>query len=139
VLDTSLIVSALTNETGSSAAIGWLAQHARDELAISEWTPTEFASALSMKLRGGQISHSAYHAAHTEFEALAARQFVIVPVTSDHFEHATAFCRNVATAMRAPDALQLATSFLAGGTLVTLDRKLHQGAMTMGLWAVLPQ
>ena len=54
-LDTSLLVAALTNETETQRMQSWLCQQDVDELAISDWVATEFSSALSLKLRMGQI------------------------------------------------------------------------------------
>jgi predicted nucleic acid-binding protein len=53
-VDTSVIVSALTNEADTALAQIWLARQETSELTISDWTTTEFASALSIKLRDGR-------------------------------------------------------------------------------------
>jgi len=55
-VDTSVLVSALTNETDTSLWQTWLAEQDAPELAISDWTVTEFAAALSNKLRTGALT-----------------------------------------------------------------------------------
>jgi predicted nucleic acid-binding protein len=131
-------VAALTRETQSESAASWLGQHRNDDLAICDWTITEFASAMSLKLRSKQMSRMAYVAAHSEFEQWVKRQLTVLPIETDHFHHATAFCNDWTSGLRAPDALQLAASFMVGGTLVTLDETLHRAANMIGLWAELP-
>jgi uncharacterized protein len=54
-LDTSLLVAALTNEPETGRMQTWLGQQPLEDLAISDWVATEFSSALSIKLRSGQI------------------------------------------------------------------------------------
>ncbi len=63
-LDTSVIVSALTNEADTATFADWLSRQETSELTISDWTATEFASALSMKMRTGALGADHRAAAH---------------------------------------------------------------------------
>src|SRR5689334_18812076 len=67
-VDTSVIVSALTNEADTVLSQTWLARQEASELTVSDWTATEFASALSMKLRTGGLG--AGHRAAAPFRAV---------------------------------------------------------------------
>jgi uncharacterized protein len=49
-LDTSLVVSALSNERASKQTQAWLAEQESQQLLISEWTVTEVSSALGTKI-----------------------------------------------------------------------------------------
>ena len=71
-LDTSLLVSALSNEPRSAIANDWLAKQVASQLVISDWAITEFSSALSLKLRMGIIDAAQRGAILTQFTQLAA-------------------------------------------------------------------
>jgi uncharacterized protein len=45
----------LTNEAEIQQMQSWLGRQNVDEFAVSDWVATEFSSALSIKLRTGQI------------------------------------------------------------------------------------
>jgi hypothetical protein len=57
-LDTSVLVAALTNEVATGRVQVCMAAQSPDELTISDWVVAEFSSALSIKLRTGQIETS---------------------------------------------------------------------------------
>jgi len=80
-LDTSLLVAALTNEKETERMQTWLGQQLGDELMISDWVAVEFSSALSLKLRTGQIK--AVHRAEVlaTFTRLAADSFAVTPLS----------------------------------------------------------
>ena len=55
-VDTSILVAALAKEAHTARAQRWLTTAAPGELAISDWGIAEFSSALSIKMRTGQIN-----------------------------------------------------------------------------------
>jgi hypothetical protein len=55
-LDTSLLVTGLTLEKNTRAVQIWMAERENDAFAISDWVIAEFSSALSVKLRVGDIT-----------------------------------------------------------------------------------
>ena len=70
-VDTSVIVSALTKEAERLPSLrSWLARQETSELTISDWTTTEFASALSIKLRTGALGADHRAAALSAFTRL---------------------------------------------------------------------
>jgi predicted nucleic acid-binding protein len=81
-VDTSVIVSALTNEADTALSQIWLAGQERSELTISDWTTREFASALSTKMRTGALGADHRAAALSAFTRLCAESFRTLPVES---------------------------------------------------------
>lgn len=137
-LDTSVLVAALTNEAATPRIQSWLAAQAAGECAISEWVVTEFSSALSIKLRSGQIALPGRAAALAMFARLRADSFVVLPVTATNFRGASRLADQYALGLRAGDALHLALCADRGATLCTLDRRLAEAAPAVGVGVLLP-
>ena len=90
-VDTSVIVSALTNEADTALSQIWLTRQETSELTISDWTTTESASALSIKLRTGALGADARAAALSAFTRLCAESFGTLPVGREDFRAAARF------------------------------------------------
>lgn len=136
-LDTSLLVAALTNETETERMQRWLGQQQADELAISDWVVTEFSSALSIKLRDGQIDENQRAEVLSLFTRLATDSLAVVPVSRLEFRTAARFADQHALGLRAGDALHLAICTDHGATLCTLDRRLANAGSALGVKAML--
>jgi predicted nucleic acid-binding protein len=107
------------------------------EFAISEWVTTEFFSAMSIKMRTGQIQAAHRADALAMFAKLVADSFVVLSVTSEQFRMAARFTSHHALALRACDALHLAICSEHGATLCTLDRRQSEAAAALGVKAML--
>ena len=105
-IDTSVLVSALTNETDTARSQSWLAEQDASELTISDWTATEFASALSIKLRTGSLGAEHRAAALSTFTRLSAESFRVVPVAA-RISRAARYADQSQLNLRAGDALDL--------------------------------
>ncbi|GBR41940.1 MULTISPECIES: type II toxin-antitoxin system VapC family toxin [Gluconobacter] len=132
-IDTSVLVAALTNEAETDRMQSWLSSQDPDELFISDWVATEFSSALSIKLRSGQINVADRANALALFTRLSAESFQILPITTQQFRAAARFSDQYALGLRAGDALHLAVCADHGATLCTLDRRLAEAGPNIGL------
>lgn len=137
-LDTSLLVAALTREAATAHVQTWLAAQPADDLTISDWVVAEFSSALSIKLRTGQIEAVHRAAALAQFTRLRADSIVTVPVTRQQFHAAARLADRHEAGLRAGDALHLAVCADLGAVLCTLDRRLAEAARDSGVETEIP-
>lgn len=132
-LDTSLLVAALTNEAETTRMQDWLAAQPASDLAISDWVVTEFSSALSIKLRTGQLQPPHRADALAMFTQLAAESFVRLQISGQQFRTAARYADQYMLGLRAGDALHLAICADHGATLCTLDRRLGEAGAALGV------
>jgi predicted nucleic acid-binding protein len=116
-LDTSLLVTALTNGTETRRMQAWLGEQEPRSLVISDWVITEFSAGLSMKLRAGQIEVSHRTDALVMFNRLSVETFTVLLVSGLQFRTAARFADHYALGLRAADALHLAICSDYGATL----------------------
>src|SRR5260370_34069260 len=136
-LDTSLLVSAFAREPQTARIQHWLREQDSNELPISAWVSAEFSSALSIKLRTGDIGLAARAEALALFSRFCAITFTILPVSRTDFRMAARLPDQHTLGLRAGDALHLAVAAEHGATLCTLDRPLSEATAILGLKALL--
>lgn len=132
-VDTSVLVAALTVETRSADAQAWLGAQPLGELAISDWSFTEFSSALSIKLRTGAIDLSQRARSTAAFRRLVERSVAILTISSRTYRTAAGFADHHSLGVRSGDALHLAVALENGATLCTLDRQMATAGPLLGV------
>lgn len=127
-LDTSILVSAMTSEAATGSSQQRLAEIPLTDMAISQWTRTEFASALAIKLRTGQLTVEQRQRAQTLFDRLAVAIGSVWSIEDRHFQNAADLVARADLGLRAGDALHLAIAIDHGAELLTLDERLAAAA-----------
>lgn len=131
-IDTSALVTFLTDEAGVPKVEAWFAKQHASTFAVSDWTLTEISSALSLKERTRQISAEKHQAALLEFYLLLDRSFRLLPIERAHFNIAATYCNQHQTGLRSGDALHLAVAMDLDAEIVTLDKRFATAAKTLG-------
>ena len=70
-VDTSVLVALCTNEVKTADVVKWYAA-CTDELASAAWCVTEYASAMGLKQRTGQLTEEQAQTAWLQFERMCA-------------------------------------------------------------------
>lgn len=132
-LDTSVLVAALTHEADTERMQRWLGDQDPELLAISDWVTTEFSSALSIKLRSGQIETQHRADAIAMFTTMSAETLTVLPISAAQFRTAARFVDQHTLDLRVGDALHLAICADHGATLCTLDRRLSKAGSPLAV------
>lgn len=131
-VDTSVIVSFFVLDDRATKARAWAASGAR--VVLSDWTLTEFTSALSHQVRLGALTDQERAAAETAFDRWKSR-VVVLGVERERFDEARVLMR-AHRRLRAPDALHLAIALSSGLGLATADQDMRDAAVAEGIVVV---
>ncbi len=135
-VDTSVLVALCTNEAKTAEVLKWYAA-CTVELASAAWCATEFASALGIKQRTGQLTESQAQTAWVQFKRICANDLQLLPVETMSFHKAALMTMDAAAGLRAGDALHLACAIEANAQgIVTLDTVLAKNAKRFKLKSV---
>ncbi len=100
----------------------------------ADWLVPEFHSAISIKIRTGQLSEANAKQVRKEFDLFAAGGLRLAPVSRDAFSRAGDMVKQHTSSLRAGDALHLAMALeLGASSIACLDSTLAANAMHKGL------
>jgi uncharacterized protein len=135
-VDTSVLVALCVHEPRSNDVGRWYAGSG-DALFSSVWCVTEFASALGIKQRTGQMTVAQANAAWLRFERLCANDLQLLPAEPALFHKAALMTFDEANRLRAGDALHLASALDASvDRMATLDAVFARNAQALNMTLV---
>jgi uncharacterized protein len=130
--DTSVLVAVFTQQAASDRATAWLRRSESEGVVISEWVATEFAAALSAKIRTKHIDEAYRANALSLFAKTVRESMQVAAVTEGHFKRAAHFALDHKFGLRAGDALHLAIASDHKAELCTLDKRLATAGKALG-------
>jgi predicted nucleic acid-binding protein len=137
-IDTSVLVAYYSPEPLSEKVEAFLRD--QDGVAISSLTELELFSALSRKVREGQIEKADARKIAARFLShVDGSFFEYLPVEPHHFRLARDWIALFDTGLRSLDGLHLAIVSSIGAPLVTADLGLAQSAKCLGMDTILLQ
>lgn len=138
-LDTSALVALVANEPSARSVKLWLADPQAAQLCSSDWCVPEVASALSLKVRTGQLDEGQADASWQAFGAACDGLLDLLPVQAADYATAAQMCRVPQAGLRAGDALHLAVALRCGcDALLAFDQNLNKNARASGLQLITP-
>jgi uncharacterized protein len=131
-LDASVLVSMFTVDGHTPRASEWL-RLAHDRLHLSDWTLTEFSSAIAVGVRTARLTIGDRDAAEEALRSWLSTQRAPELVRSDDVRAARALLRATTLPLRAGDALHLAIAQRIGHAIVSFDRRMCEAATDLGI------
>jgi len=137
-LDTSAFVPLYAAEKSSAKLDAWLNKFG-SAVFISEWTATEFYSALGLKVRMRELSRQQALAAMAAFNLDLRTSWNIVTPTASDYRRACDYLARLDTGLRSGDALHLAIAKNHDAkSIVSLDKNLIKAAHKLDIPAQVP-
>ena len=136
-LDASFLVALLTIEPFSFRALQYV-RACTGGLIVSDFAAAEFASAISRRVRIGQMPQAEGLLVLSALEQWASNAASGIQISSGDIALAGTFLRRLDLPLRTPDAIHVAAADRLGATLVTFDRRMAANAAALSIPVVEP-
>ena len=138
-LDTSVLLPLFVREPESDRVRSWFVALPLEELTVSEWTRTEFVSAIGIKARKGDLEKRVAQDIVRTFHQLADDSLLVLVPEREDFLLSSRYLERFELGLRAGDALHLAIAWNHGAReLYSLDPVLVKSAQRLKIKARLP-
>ena len=132
-VDSSVWIALLAHEPSAADLLTWL-QAEQGQLMTAMWTRTELASALSVKVRRGELNAAKFTELLKCFDEWIVSDVQLLPVDNADFQRAANLCADSGSRLRAGDALHLTVAQRCQAShMASLDRDLLGNALKSGL------
>lgn len=131
-VDTSVMVSLLTEETTSERVISWLREQPAMSLAASPWLIVELSSSLARKVRMQRATTAERDRMLAYFSRSVQPALRMLALNEAVFRDAARIADMHEAGIRAGDALHLAVAAANDLALVTTDKPFAAGAAGIG-------
>lgn len=136
-VDTSALVALYTRESSAAALRERLHDLEGCKMVVTDWALVEFASALSLKQRRGDIDAAQSSLIWQVFRDSCDAVFAVDFLNTDDLARATDFCLRADAGLRAGDALHLAAAQrTCCDALLSLDETLNRNALDSGMTVI---
>jgi uncharacterized protein len=134
-LDTRFITPIVLPEATSHRVEEFICMQQPGEMAVSYWTPIEFAALVARRLRMGELKNVHATRARAGFDRLLSESFQILLPTLSDYDRAIEMLTDYRSGIRSGDALHLAIARNQGARFITLDMKRIRAARLVGFIA----
>ena len=131
-LDTSTIVPLFTADALNAKADA-LIKNLKPSVVLSNFAAVEFASAISRRVRTGELTKSEALVSFAEFDMWAAAKTERVELTSADVISANGAFRRLDLTLRTGDAIHISIAQRHRAALATFDVKMAAAARTLGV------
>ena len=133
VLDASVLVALIVQETHSERALGLVAGQAPDALLVSDFAMLEVASAIGRRVRMTSLTEAEGRRVLDNLGLWCAQATTPCALSPADVARARAWLERLDLNLRAPDALHLAMAQRLDARLATLDEGLGRAAHGLGV------